>query len=175
MEKNRWIVLLAVGGLVLAGCAPVILAETAASEDPTEAVTVACDSGIMSETQSGRYRAWVLFDVLDPQQAAGAVADLLTEGEDAWVIVRADVVTGDYNLVVPVDAANAVAFQAAQEALVGRVGSEPAAILCVLSHVPEPPHGSHTFVTEGELGEFYLREYDPPGRHPQSPGANPWG
>jgi hypothetical protein len=131
-----------------------------------------------------RYRAWVLFKVDDAQGAAakfGAQGDkgltLLTEGGNDYIIVRADVVDGDaaYNLVVPVDAADKEKFQVAVDRLESVVGKAPTSVLNVVEHFPAPPQRSSTFVTDKELKDCYLSEYDPAGRHPHSPGANPWG
>jgi hypothetical protein len=134
-----------------------------------------------------RYRAWVLFQ-MDGIDAARDVAlsigtpdekglSLLTKGDSEYVIVRADVVKSEdgYGLVVPVDAANEQAFQAAMEQLVRVVGSSPTSVLGVVEHFPAPPQRSSTYVTEKELSQCFLPEYKPFGRHPNSPGANPWG
>ena len=181
MEKHQRIVWLAVGCLVLAACVP-------PAEPPTPDVTGAkeatCDfSAAVTPEAPERYRAWVLFKVDDPHGAAanfGVLDDkgltLLTDGGNDYVIVRADVVDGNenYNLVVPVDAANEVAFLEAKGRLTAVVG-DPTGELHVVEHFPTPPHRSSTYVTEKELAECFLPEYNPPGRHPQSPGANPWG
>jgi hypothetical protein len=103
---------------------------------------------------------------------------LLTEGGDGYVVVRADVVEGDYNLVVPVDAVDAAAFDSVLSDLSGKLNGQVLSgptVLHVTDHYPLPPHCSHTFVAGGEFERFPLPEYAPPGRHPQSPGYNPWG
>jgi hypothetical protein len=103
------------------------------------------------------------------------MADFGKDG-DQYVIIRADVVEGSdsYNLVVPVDAATG-SFDAALEVLVAAVKREPTSVLRVIAYNPDPPHGASTFITPGELKANFMPEYCPPGRHPQSPGANPWG
>jgi hypothetical protein len=145
----------------------------------------ACDLSASGGIEAGgRFRAWVLYLVKDPQAAVAGFSKqddkgltLLTEGADNYVIVRADVVDGnnDFNLVVPVDAANEAQFMAAQDRLTAVLGGPPSSVLRVVEHCPTPPHMSNTFVTDSELKGYYLKEYDPAGRHPKSPGANPWG
>lgn len=202
MKKRPRIVWLAAGCLVLAarGAAPVSQAPDAATanqatcdcsaamtpqaSDIATANKATCDfSAAMTPQAPERYRAWVLFYVDDPQGAAakfGVLDDkglsLLTDGGNDYVIVRADVVDGNeqYNLVVPVDAANEDHFKVAIDRLTTVVG-EQRIVLRVGEHFPTPPHRSATFVTEKELAECFLPEYFPSGRHPQSPGANPWG
>jgi hypothetical protein len=147
----------------------------------------ACDLSASSGTETGgRYRAWVLFVVDDPVAAAARISvpddkglTLLTEGGDNYVIVRADVVEGnqDFNLVVPIDAADKGEFDVAHKRLTDLLGGT-SMVLHVTGHCPTPPHRSNTFITESELNGpngYYLKEYDPSGRHPKSPGANPWG
>jgi len=181
MKKRQWIIWFAAGSLVLAACGggsgtPVL--------DVATAKVATCDfSAAMTPDAPERYRAWVLFKVENPQGVAprfGVPDDkgltLLKAGEDNYVIVRADVVDGNegYTLVVPVDAANEDQFNAAYERLTALVG-EQGSVLRVVAHFPTPPHRSSTFVTEKELSGCFLPEYSPPGRHPHSPGANPWG
>jgi len=90
------------------------------------------------------------------------------------VIVRADVVEGEYNLIVPVDAANDEAFDKVL-ALLKKVAKGDPLVARVVEHYPAPVHNAHSFITVDEYELNPLREYYPPGRHPQSPGANPWG
>jgi|GEM_PF-6872872 len=182
MKKHQRFVWLAPGCLFLAACGA---ATEARAPDDAPAEEARCGQSASEVAVDGeRYRAWVLFRVDDPQVAAAqfGVQDEkgvtpLTEGGGNYVIVRADVVDGDedYNLVVPVDAADEGQFQVASDRLTAVVGARPKSVLRVAGHFPTPPHCSHTFVTEEELKSFYLEEYAPPGRHPQSPGANPWG
>jgi len=181
MKKHQRHVWLVAGSLLLAACGGVAAPPDAAgTEQPV------CDfSAPMTPEAGERVRAWVLFRVEDPHGAAARFGELdekgltlLTEGSNDYVIVRADVVEGDpnYNLVVPVDAASAEEFQVALGRLKSVVGEEvPTTVLNVVEHFPTPPQRSHTYVTEKELTQCFLPEYNPSGRHPQSPGANPWG
>jgi ABC-type glycerol-3-phosphate transport system substrate-binding protein len=172
MKKNRWMALLAASGLVLAGCAPAAATEQQATCDPQD--TTALDAP--------RDRAWVLFQVGTPDQAAANVMEAMSDdGENGnlYVIVRADVVEGSdaYNLVIPVDAAQGK-LDGVVQTLAEVVGVEDGvspAVLHVTSSVPLVPHQAYTFITPGEYADYPLPEYCPPGRHPQSPGANPWG
>jgi hypothetical protein len=122
-----------------------------------------------------RTRGWLYFMVDDPYAAAKAVSSLFTQGGDEYVIIRADVVEGrGFNLVVPVDAMKSKWNTAVTE--VQRVvGAMPANVATVVAFNPEPTHQAHCFITEEEHRRFPLHEYYPPGRHPKSPGANPWG
>lgn len=126
------------------------------------------------ETRSQRVRAWVLLKASDPQQAARAIGVYFTDGGDEWVIVRADVVEGEYNLIVPVDAANDEALEKVL-GILKKVAKGDPSVARVVEHYPAPVHNAHCFITVDEYELNPLREYYPPGRHPQSPGANPWG
>jgi len=123
---------------------------------------------------TARVRAWVLLRAKDPDQAAKSLAAYFDQGGDRWVIVRADVVEGEANLIVPVDAAGEEALQEALEHLRKVATGEPV-VTRVLRHYPDPVHNAHSYITADEYERNPVREYFPPGRHPQSPGANPWG
>jgi hypothetical protein len=182
MKKHQRIVWLAASCLVLAACQPCPALQTPGA---TIAKGATCDFSAAGTPEAPeRYRAWVLFKVDDAPGAAAKIGkpyekglSLLTDPENPFVIVRADVVDGnsDYNLVVPVDALDADAFSKAKARLIAVVGKDPTVVLHVAKHFPAPPQRSATFVTDKELKECYLSEYDPAGRHPHSPGANPWG
>ncbi|MBM3122523.1 MAG: hypothetical protein FJZ97_10135 [Chloroflexi bacterium] len=122
-----------------------------------------------------RRRGYAGFRVDNPREAAERVSALFTQGGDDYVVIRADVVSGcDVNLIVPIDAAEEVWSNAL--ALVERAVGQPAARVCIVtSYLPAVPQQAHCFVTEDEHRQFPLHEYSPPGRHPKSPGANPWG
>jgi len=122
-----------------------------------------------------RRRGWLLFQVANPAAAATRVSDLFCAGGDHFVVIRADVVRGSgFNLVVPLDAA-ANTWASAVRLIETVVGAPAVATARVLSHHPAVPHRAPCFVTRTEYTLHPLREYDPPGRHPKSPGANPWG
>lgn len=122
-----------------------------------------------------RRRGYASFRVDDPTAAANRVSALFTQGGDDYVVIRADVVIEcDVNLIVPIDAA-AEAWDAALQ-LVGRAVGQPPARVCIVEKTyPAVPQMAHCFITEDEHRQFPLHEYSPPGRHPKSPGANPWG
>lgn len=165
MKKNRWIVGLAAGGLILAACAPT---PTATEGGPEKGSTVPeCPA-------EGRCRAWLLFYVADPAEAAREIEPKLVTGEGQYVVVRADVVAGDYNLVVPVDAAGQAELDSVISMLSDLGVSDPV-VLVVSEHHPAQTTTSHSFVTESER-EGFEGEFPEAGRQvPNSPGANPWG
>lgn len=121
-----------------------------------------------------RVRAWVFFNATDAHKAAKAIAKDFGEGQDNWVIVRADVVEGDPNLVVPVDAASKEALEEVLVILRRAAGAEKS-IARVKTHYPKAPHSAHCYVTHAEFDEHPDPAYGPPGRHPKSPGGNAWG
>ena len=126
--------------------------------------------------QTERKRAWVLLKYGDPDAAAALISDNFTKGGEEWVVVRADVVNdGQYNLVVPVDAANEAALETVLAMLAKVPGLVKIKVLRVERYYPRPSHRSHSFVTPAEVEEFRVPEFEKAGRHPQSPGANPWG
>jgi hypothetical protein len=117
----------------------------------------------------------VLARAADAPQAAEALSAYFDQGGDDYVLVRADVVEGEANLIVPVDAANQAALDSVVAMIRDATGDSAPSVARVLSHNPDPPHRSHTFVTPGELDRDPVDEYSPPGRHPKSPGRNGWG
>ncbi len=122
-----------------------------------------------------RRRGYLYFLVDDPHAAARMVSVLFTQGGDDFVIIRADVVEGPgFNLMVPIDAADSE-WTRASAAVVAAVGAEPTAISQVSATYPENPQCAHSFITQEEYLRCPLPECSPPGRHPKSPGANPWG
>lgn len=125
------------------------------------------------ESTLERVRAWALFNSKDPEKAAQKISEIFTQGNDEYVVIRADVVKGKFNLVVPVDVRDDAALDGLLPKLTAVAG--PATLLRVVHHYPEEPHRAHSYVAQGEFARFPLPEYEPPGRHPKSPGANPWG
>jgi hypothetical protein len=122
-----------------------------------------------------RVRAWALVLSSNAEATAAEIASHFTQGGDDWVIVRADIVQGAHNLVVPVDAANEAAFQTVLGMLQAAPGVTQVGVERVVAHYPSPTHRSHSFVTAGELDAFPSPDFPTPGRHPKSPGSNPWG
>jgi hypothetical protein len=114
-----------------------------------------------------------------PKGTAASIGARYSEGDDQYVIVRADVVEGgSSNVVVPVDAASEDDLNDVLDLLRAAPGVEGELTVLKVKekgHNPWPPHRSHTFVTEEEFDEFEVDEYKPPGRHPKSPGRNGWG
>jgi len=122
-----------------------------------------------------RTRGWLFFQVKDPVAAAQRVSSLFCGGGREFVVIRADVVRGSaFNLVVPVDAATR-AWRTALAEVQKAVEERAAMTARVIDYHPTIPHQAHCFVTKREHKGFPLPEYYPPGRHPNSPGANPWG
>jgi len=134
------------------------------------------------QAEGGRVRGWVLVKSDNPDQTASALTVDLTEGGDEYIIIRADVVqfemesfARDVNLIVPVDVASADALGQVLSRIRGTAGVRELTMANVTAYYPDPPHRSHTFVTADELSRDRVPEYDPPGRHPKSPGRNGWG
>ncbi len=128
--------------------------------------------------QSGRIRAWLRVKAANPEAAAVAIEPYFNQGGDAWVIVRADVVDGgQHNLVVPVDVAkgDGKAWDTVLDIVRKATGVQDVDVERVVSHYPTPTHKAHSFVTANEVEAWRVPEFEKPGRHPQSPGANPWG
>ncbi len=133
-------------------------------------------------TAGGRIRAWVLGKSEEPEETAKAIGQLIDDEmvkapanrREDLIIVRADVVQGEYDIVVPVDAASEQALETALKMIVDAGLSDPMT-LRVQTHNPKPPHAASTFVTAAELRAHPAQEFTPPGRHPKSPGRNAWG
>lgn len=122
-----------------------------------------------------RRRGYLYFLVDDPHAAARMVSVLFTQGGDDFVIIRADVVEGPgFNLMVPIDAADSE-WTRASGYVQKAVGTAPTAVSQVVATYPENPQCAHSFITQEEYLRCPLPECAPPGRHPKSPGANPWG
>ncbi len=149
-----------------------------------------------------RVRAWVLVKAEHPDKLSEALGheyrdtrdkDRIVEfgkGGGNLVVVRADVVDGEWNLVVPVDAVNEVILngfvtkiqkndfknEKAKEIMKDEEDNTTLVLKVTLNgHNPNPPHRSSTFVTGTELAADKVPEYTPAGRHPHSPGRNAWG
>ena len=125
-------------------------------------------------TGNERARAWVFVKAKPAQDVAqGLYEELGHEGGDKFVVVRADVVAFDYNIIIPVDAESQDTLYEVYDMIEGHSGVSEAVIVRVETHVPYPPHDAHGYVTEqeAEAGE----EPIPAGRQGASPGANPFG
>jgi hypothetical protein len=130
-----------------------------------------------------RVRAWVLVKSSEPEETAkeldGKLKAELTKPYDKrrkdLVIVRADVVEGEYNVIVPVDAANPGSLKQALKMIEDARGTSSVTVCTVTTHYPDPPHSTATFVTQKEYDADRVPEFHPPGLHPHSPGRNAWG
>ncbi len=123
-----------------------------------------------------RARGWVYFDMKERSKAeavAEQISALFPQGGDDWVVIRADVTT-DHQVVVALDARVSSWDKAVQQVQAAAKAS-PTRVAQVGRHYPAVPHRAHCFVTKAEFDQWKLPEFDPPGRHPKSPGANPWG
>jgi len=126
------------------------------------------------KTENGRVRAWVLVKAEPAQEVAqGLYNELGHEGDDQFVVVRADVVDFDYNIIVPVDAESEDVLSYVVEQIQGVDGVNETVIVRVKEHVPYPPHDAHGYITaqEAEAGQEPIE----PGRQGASPGANAFG
>lgn len=122
-----------------------------------------------------RARAWVLLQVKSPHHAAHDLYDQLKDqGEDSYVVVRADVVDHEYNIVVPVDAESDEVLETVYGTIKQITGPSKAVLVRVVEHIPFPPHDAQGYITleEKEAGENQEIVW---GRQSNSPGDNAWG
>ena len=127
---------------------------------------------------SGRLRAWVLVRAEPAQEVAERLYDELGhEGGDNYVVVRADVVDYDYNLMIPVDAESTEWVHKVVGMIRDQPGVRDAVVVWVRSHVPYPPHDAHGYITAEEIEASTREPKEPikPGRQGASPGYNGWG
>jgi hypothetical protein len=128
-------------------------------------------------TVGGRARAWVLVRAERAEDVAERLYERLgQEGGDSWVVVRADVVEYEYNMVVPVDAESAEMVHEVVGMIRDHPGVRDVVVAWVQRHIPYPPHDAHGYITEEEL-EASTKPEEPikPGRQGASPGYNGWG
>jgi hypothetical protein len=129
----------------------------------------------ISDNGGGRARAWVLLQVKSPHDAAHALYEQLKdEGDDSYVVIRADVVDYEHNIVVPVDAENDDVLETVYGTIKEITGASRAVLVRVVEHIPFPPHDAQGYITqeEADAGEAPGIE---PGRQSYSPGENAWG
>ena len=130
-----------------------------------------------------RKRAWVFLEAKNDEEAAANLKDLLSQGTDECVVIRADRVgrTDDFpfNIVVPVDAENEDVRDAIIDQIFEISGASRYAVAPVVEHIPRPPHMSLGFITQEEYEEGIEKGLDEdevkPGLQGASPGRNPWG
>lgn len=108
-------------------------------------------------------------------------------GDDDFVIVRADLVwdqshasvtkgkIGASHVIVPIDAISETKFNEAKELVEDLIGGTTEHVWRVDETFPYPPQRANSYVPSAEHRACPLEELSPPGRHPKSPGANPWG
>jgi hypothetical protein len=109
--------------------------------------------------------------------AEGLYGKLGHEGGDSFVVVRADVVDYDYNMVIPVDAQSKEMVHKVVGIIKDHPGVRDTVVVWVQSHVPYPPHDAHGYITpeEAEASKSEPKEPIEPGRQGASPGYNGWG
>lgn len=132
----------------------------------------------VASNRERRTRAWVLVRVKEERavDAARDIFDLNHELTDSNnFVVRADVATGPYNIVVPVDVGEEVLSEVI--GMIARTAGviEESVIAVVEKHVPYPPHDAYGYVTEQEAKDSTKHPDLKPGPRGMSPGENPWG
>jgi hypothetical protein len=130
------------------------------------------------QTPKDRVRAWILLRAGYPDKVAKAIYDQFgKDGGNEFVVVRADVVDGDYNIVIPIDAADQSHFSATEKKVTSLRGVTSHITLTVTNHYPTPTYLAHGFTTLQDFADK-LRWIHPDewGRvQKKSPGDNPWG
>jgi hypothetical protein len=122
-----------------------------------------------------RARAWILVQSDAPRDEAQKLYDnLVDEGDDSYVVIRADVVDYEYNIVIVVDAENMGALHHVQRRILDFVPARRTAVLPVVQHIPVVPHDAQGFITDEELAAGADKTLTA-GRQHSSPGANAWG
>jgi hypothetical protein len=122
-----------------------------------------------------RVRAWILVQSHSPHDEARKLYDnLVEEGGDSYVVIRADVVDFVYNIVIAVDAESVGALQRVQQRMLDFIPAKRTAVLRVVEHIPPIPHEAQGFITQEEFDAGRDKSL-PAGRIHWSPGANAWG
>lgn len=134
----------------------------------------------IGETEGGRVRAWILLRSESPADAARQCYDALgykegAEGDDSFVLVRADVVDYHYNIMISVDAETWAVLKEKLCEIQALAEARELAVVPVVEHVPYPPHNTDGFITYVEAGEYDDEGNVIVGRQRNSPGCNPWG
>ena len=125
-------------------------------------------------TLSGRARAWVLVRAERAQEVAEGLYDKLGHaGGDSFVVIRADIVDFDYDMMIPVDAESKEMVDAVVGMIKDHPGVTDTVVVRVQRHVPYPPHDANGYITEEEAEAG--KEPVEPGRQGASPGLNGWG
>src|SRR4030065_919666 len=109
------------------------------------------------QSPTTRVRGWVLLKVDNPKDAVKIICEFFTQGGERYVVVRADIVSAlhpkmcAFNIVVPIDAADASEFQNVMKTLVEAVGAASVCALVVTEHYPKTVHAAHSFITAQEF------------------------
>lgn len=125
----------------------------------------------MESTGNERARAWVLVNA-EPGQAKEAAVEIwdLNPLEGDNFVVRADIVTGPYDIVVPVDAES---LETLTNVILDGIQQVPGVretlTMLVGVHNPYPPHLGKGYVTEEEAAATN------PHIEPGPLGHNGWG
>ena len=134
-----------------------------------------------------RTRVWVFGNVDSKVNLRKLyIANKMDEiGDKKYVVIRADIV-GDFkvdgivsNVIIPVDAIDDQGLKNAKKMIKQDLKVKIIKTLKVESHIPDPPHISHGYVTKGEIKKEEKITKKPsiekPGRQHASPGSNKWG
>lgn len=137
----------------------------------------------METTRAGerRTRAWVLVKA-EKGQAKKVAAKISALNDNTAItdqrnfVVRADLVTGTYDIVVPVDVESQKKLTTVVvEGIQAVDGVRETLTLVVGVHNPHPPHKAKGYVTDEEW-KLHPHGVPPgPGLRGASPGENPWG
>ncbi len=128
------------------------------------------------QPEDARIRGWVYFDLKEPAKAEAAaeqISGLFTQGGNDFVVIRADVTT-EHHVVVALDT-RASMWDSTVQQVQAAAKASPTRVTQVRRHYPAVPHRAHSYVTQAEVDQWKVPEFEKAGRHPQSPGANPWG
>jgi hypothetical protein len=115
-------------------------------------------------------RAWVLVQVKegDPGALARSIIGLNAKWRDAYnAVIRADVVTGEHNIVVSVFARNDEQLRYIEGEISAISGENSTTTLRVEQHIPEAPHATQGYISDDEA------KMVDPAAGPM--GVNAWG
>ncbi len=137
-----------------------------------------------------RIRAWVLGNVgLEAKKGLGQLYQdnkVYKAGEEEYVVIRVDLVNDfnidgeSCNIIIPIDAEDGKGLKKAEQLIKEILNINIIKTVIVESHIPDPPHLSHGFITDEEI----IKEKDVTkwessqkrGRQRRrSPGSNKWG
>jgi hypothetical protein len=134
----------------------------------------------LKETGNGRVRAWILLRTEEPPEVAAqrvyaALGYKEGQGEDSFVLVRADVVDYHYNIIIPVDTGGGDVLQGKLSEIQELAKAREIAVVPVTEHFPKPPHAADGFITPEEAEAYTDTDTMKVGRQRKSPGMNAWG